>query len=298
MLPRWSSRDKRDYGLFIQHHRGRLPRLSHKVANVKCETCHQLFHRKKSAILRHVYCSRRCTINGQRREHVRMCHSCGRPFRVMELHRFKRERVFCSRQCQFAYGRVTHPCYYCNNLVTRERSRIQRGRHTFCSRRCFELSQTREGLLTRKCLQCGQSFRKKRAEIRRKHKDFCSTGCYIKWNRGRNHSWFGKRRRIRWPLYSYNGKTFRSSWEVRLATWLDSKKISWLYEPTTFDLGWSTYTPDFYLPTPQKYIEVKGFMTEVSARKISDFRRLHPLIVVDATRINRLDTLLPDVSMH
>lgn len=55
---------------------------------------------------------------------------------------------------------------------------------------------------------------------------------------------------------------FRSSWELIYAKYLDSIGEPWYYEFKTFDLGDTTYTPDFFLPTKNKYIEVKGYMTK------------------------------------
>ena len=38
---------------------------------------------------------------------------------------------------------------------------------------------------------------------------------------------------------------FRSSWEAKTAKYLDNQNIEWEYEHKTFDLGSSTYLPDF-----------------------------------------------------
>lgn len=57
----------------------------------------------------------------------------------------------------------------------------------------------------------------------------------------------------------YKDYFMRSSWEVKFAKFLDANNITWLYESKTFDLGNCTYTPDFYLPETDEYIEIKGF---------------------------------------
>lgn len=73
----------------------------------------------------------------------------------------------------------------------------------------------------------------------------------------------------------------RSAWEVVFADEMDRHGVRWAYEPKRFDLGWTTYKPDFYLPDHDLYIEVKGWLKESSARKISDFHNLgHHLVVV------------------
>ena len=68
--------------------------------------------------------------------------------------------------------------------------------------------------------------------------------------------------------------TMRSQTEVRFAEKLDQIGISWVYEPRRFSLGWCTYTPDFYLPDMNVWIEVKGHLDELSSRKIAGLREL------------------------
>lgn len=93
--------------------------------------------------------------------------------------------------------------------------------------------------------------------------------------RGKEHHSFGKKpahvRRI-----PYNGRDYRSSYEVRFAQLLDSAKTPFEYEPHTFDLGETTYTPDFFLPDYGLWCEVKGWMTSTAERKIDLFRDKFP----------------------
>jgi len=63
----------------------------------------------------------------------------------------------------------------------------------------------------------------------------------------------------------------RSSYELKFAEWLDKNNIDWLYEIQTFNLGNTTYTPDFYLPTCNMFIEIKGHMLEKAEEKINKF---------------------------
>jgi len=63
----------------------------------------------------------------------------------------------------------------------------------------------------------------------------------------------------------------RSSYELKFAEYLDKNNIDWLYEIQTFDLGNTTYTPDFYLPTCNLFIEIKGYMLEKAQDKINKF---------------------------
>ena len=53
---------------------------------------------------------------------------------------------------------------------------------------------------------------------------------------------------------------------------LDSAGVKWVYEPEKFKLSWCTYLPDFYLPEFDIWVEVKGWVDELSQRKIDSFR--------------------------
>lgn len=73
----------------------------------------------------------------------------------------------------------------------------------------------------------------------------------------------------------------RSQSEAIFAQKLDQYDIDWQYEPQRFDLGWSTYCPDFHLPAQDTWVEVKGHLTELAARKMRDFQALgHRLVTV------------------
>ena len=86
----------------------------------------------------------------------------------------------------------------------------------------------------------------------------------------------------KWQVYSGPKGTInmRSKSETLFAYHLDSLGIDWQYEPQRFDLGWSTYTPDFYMPGLDQWIEVKGQWTDISLRKFSEFQRTHRALAV------------------
>ena len=63
---------------------------------------------------------------------------------------------------------------------------------------------------------------------------------------------------------------FRSKLEAEYAEFLDSTNTNWLYESQSFPYldkegKRRTYTPDFYLPDEDKFIEVKGYEDDDSA---------------------------------
>jgi len=59
--------------------------------------------------------------------------------------------------------------------------------------------------------------------------------------------------------YQYKDIVFKSEYELKVAQALDRDNIKWMYEPKVFVLNdKDVYTPDFYLPDLDKWLEVKG----------------------------------------
>lgn len=56
----------------------------------------------------------------------------------------------------------------------------------------------------------------------------------------------------------YRGIKYRSRTEARWAVFLDELRVPYTYEPEGYDLGGDWYLPDFWLPNPGCYLEVKG----------------------------------------
>lgn len=73
----------------------------------------------------------------------------------------------------------------------------------------------------------------------------------------------------------YNGYKFHGTWEVEYAKYLDSKNIKWIRNTANFEYTFENkkrrYTPDFYLPDTNEYVEIKGFKTLKDAAKWKDF---------------------------
>jgi Phage endonuclease I len=74
---------------------------------------------------------------------------------------------------------------------------------------------------------------------------------------------------------------FRSTWEANYARILNHLGIRWEYEPETFQVGEvETYTPDFKL-MDGTFVEIKGWWTETSKRKIELFKTKYPDIKLE-----------------
>lgn len=78
-----------------------------------------------------------------------------------------------------------------------------------------------------------------------------------------------------------NNIYFRSAWEANIARYYNFIGVKWEFEPKTFvfkniSRGSVSYTPDFYLPEEDKWIEVKGWMDGKSKTKLKRFEKQYP----------------------
>lgn len=79
-----------------------------------------------------------------------------------------------------------------------------------------------------------------------------------------------------WHRGKYKGIVMCSSWEVAFAKWCDKNKVKWQYEPKRFSIPSGAYTPDFYLPRYDFWIEIKGAMMLDPMRRFNEFRKTYP----------------------
>jgi hypothetical protein len=82
----------------------------------------------------------------------------------------------------------------------------------------------------------------------------------------------------------------RSGFEVMYALFLESQDSRWQYEPRMFILAsGKRYTPDFYLPDTNEWVEIKGVLSEASRQKIGMFREQgFKLTLVFETKLKQL----------
>lgn len=78
-----------------------------------------------------------------------------------------------------------------------------------------------------------------------------------------------------------NNVFFRSAWEANIARYYNYVGIKWEFEPKEFifpDIrkGCVSYTPDFYLPEENRWVEVKGWMDKKSITKLKRFKKYYP----------------------
>ena len=78
----------------------------------------------------------------------------------------------------------------------------------------------------------------------------------------------------------YKNFYLRGNWELSTAKYLTKNHIKWQYEPKTFKFNKFRYTPDFYLPEFNLYIEVKGHWYDNSKRKYLNFKKKFKNIIL------------------
>ncbi|MCX6806543.1 MAG: hypothetical protein NT135_00215 [Candidatus Berkelbacteria bacterium] len=84
---------------------------------------------------------------------------------------------------------------------------------------------------------------------------------------------------------------FYSRWEANLARVYNYLDIKWISQPKIFDLGTQRYTPDFYLPEYNAYIEVKNFLSSYSKMRDRLFRKKYPNIKLTLIGKKQYNTL-------
>jgi hypoxanthine phosphoribosyltransferase len=80
------------------------------------------------------------------------------------------------------------------------------------------------------------------------------------------------------------GARFAHNSERQFALLLDFYAVEWMYEPTSFPVAWDRegrasqyFTPDFYLPEDDLYIEITTMSQKLVTKKNAKVRRLREL---------------------
>lgn len=95
----------------------------------------------------------------------------------------------------------------------------------------------------------------------------------------------------------------RGTWELKVAEWLNANDILWkrkIYLQYEKEGLKRTYTPDFYLPTTNQYIEVKGYFSQLDKEKLNLVQEQNNinLLLWFGKDIKELNTKLALVSPH
>lgn len=209
-----------------------------------------------------------------------------------ELEFKKKNNKFCSSSCS---AKRNNRLRGERNLETKEKiSKKLKGRKLskehkrkvskhlkkYNKNRNFELIKKIDAYekMPNKCKVCGSKI-----EYKKRHRKTCSEKCRIIASTKRTYR-NGSRKTI-----EYNGIILESSWELKLAKWLDEKKIKWIRpKPIEWSDGQKTrmYYPDFYLPKQNLYLDPKNpYCMELDAEKVKVVRKKINIIYGDINEV-------------
>jgi len=233
----------------------------------KCKNCNKETEEDLS------YCSKNCSKEyvkrtGLGRKSIKLCClTCQQVyFKPPSLAKNSR---FCSRVCANRFfarcskkERLEQKCLHCFcSLDDVEKSKRKSLKRKYCSLECFSKSQrsNRENFV---CEICSKSFE----SLSSKPKRFCSRGCQYKGQScGLIKIPTNGRSGVRIDLPST--MRFKSSLEADYARYCNFLGIKFEYEKKTFEIIGSNgktrrYTPDFYLPEQDLYVETKALRND------------------------------------
>ena len=225
---------------------------------IKCDCCGNPFLKEKGEIVRQqkrgrnkFYCSKICIKHGTsdtRTVHeniIRNCLNCEKEF-TSTTH--VKHRTCCSQKCASSYSRsFANP----ENISNGMKLAHKEGRaHKTTS---FDVDNA--------CEICGASFKSKDWNKRKTCSKECKSKLISK-NSSENPNCGGE---TNYKKYSYNGITMDSSWEVKLAEWMDKNAVNWERDRKKHVFKWNDvngkshrYYPDFYLPEKTVYVDTKN----------------------------------------
>jgi predicted nucleic acid-binding Zn ribbon protein len=166
----------------------------------------------------------------------------------------KRENTFCNASCSASY-------------TNKKRKGIKRKTRALKNIKSanIKLAETKSKYFKeeyeknpKKCIICGNKIVYKKRENKT-----CSNKCKNILLRKKSIAHPNCGGKTFYKRYEYNGINFDSSWEVKIAKWLDKNNIKWIRKGLLF--WWSDkggqrrrYHPDFYLPEYDVYLDPKN----------------------------------------
>ena len=101
--------------------------------------------------------------------------------------------------------------------------------------------------------------------------------------------------------YNYKGYALHGTWELKYAIYLDRNNIKWVKNtesfPYIFKDSTHYYTPDFYLPDLDEYVEIKGYIRPDGREyaKWEQFPKSKTLRVLQESDLQKLHILDIDI---
>lgn len=229
-----------------------------------CKQCGEEFHipypevcgSGSTGTLRRVFCSDKCKNKYGRLKTdgkvERICHECGKVFLSFP----SQLRAYCSRLCKHTaacgdkIARIQVPCPNCGALFGRLPGKTY---PKFCKPECW-LDTASSTRITKNCLTCSKPFTVKKSHSFRER---CSRKCvYIAQSSGALKVHTNGRTGYRSDLN--DGNYYKSALEADFARLMNHWHIPFEYEKHTYVTETGAYTPDFFLPAAELFVELKG----------------------------------------
>ena len=232
--------------------------MSHKLYNSEEE------YRKKQARLTRMSWLKGSHAHQVRALEKRKCNrsECKNYFEVKPYN----PKVFCSQNCSAIFNNQSRPPFskewrrkISESLKLNPTHNVNKGKILVPR-------------LVRSCIYCNKTFQTERWQ---NHK-YCSASCAIKDVGSRTTSPKASKGINGVRLDIHPTANFYSRWEANFARILNHLKIKWKFQPKQFNLKSHKYTPDFYLPDIDVFIEIKNFLSEYSKKRDDEFRELYP----------------------
>lgn len=202
----------------------------------------------------------------------------------------KKETRVCQRLgCDITFEVIpSDPKKYCSSRCSAKVNNRTRGAPSLATR--HKIAQSMLGAVSPfkgvikvpheevKCqnLECQKDFMRPRWKKAR----FCSVACAVHVTGSRPTSPKAARAKAGVRLDIDDTTYFYSRWEANIARLFNHFCIKWIHQPETFDLHKQKYTPDFYLPEYDLYIEVKNFLAPYSKDRDEKFRKFYPKVAL------------------
>ena len=160
---------------------------------------------------------------------------------------------FCSRKCKDE-NKTIHKeksnCLHCQKEFT-----VKRGKK-YCSRDCY-IKANKKPRIDLNCNFCGKDYQKPVGE----NTKYCSKTCQYKAQSSGLHE-IPSNGRMGFRKDLPDNYFFKSSLEADYARWCEATNKPYVYEHKTFTVQYEgrdkQYTPDFYHPDDDKYVELKA----------------------------------------
>ena len=270
---------------------------------LKCEHCGKPFYKKKDRIkivlighdsCKARFCSIQCAGLAVKISVEIPCDQCGKLIikTQNEIRKSKSGKLFCSHLCSINYENNKRKE---KGWVRTEESKNQISvkLKQYCKDNPVPLDKRNlSGLLASHpkhddvelvCIVCKKKFKKPYVKRHYKTcgssdcKKFARVGCRTYQNGSRKPTWF-------YNIHQNKKVLLESSWEVKIALWLDKNKIKWVrpHYLKWIDKNNKTrmYFPDFYLPDSNLYLDPKNpYCMAVDKEKLEYFKNKIKLLV-------------------